>query len=59
MYVRWNLRLLFVVAGVLAVVACFSSLLLLYIALDSWNPNGIWMKAFRLPSLTYGQVVDH
>ena len=52
---RWNLRVLFTVAAALGGVACASSLFLLYIALDSWNPAGVWAK-LGLAGLTYGQV---
>ena len=38
----WNLGLLFIAGSTLAAVACVSSLYLLYICLDSWNPNGIF-----------------
>eukprot|EP00401_Gymnodinium_catenatum_P003155 CAMPEP_0117607676 /NCGR_PEP_ID=MMETSP0784-20121206/80403_1 /TAXON_ID=39447 /ORGANISM="" /LENGTH=914 /DNA_ID=CAMNT_0005410901 /DNA_START=35 /DNA_END=2779 /DNA_ORIENTATION=- len=51
----WNLPVLFLVASVLAGVALISSLLLLYWALDSWNPNGA-MHMVGLGDLTYGQV---
>ena len=33
---RWNLYVLFTVASALGGVACISSLLMLYVALDSW-----------------------
>lgn len=47
--------MLFTVAASLGGVACASSLFLLYIALDSWNPAGVWAK-LGLAGLTYGQV---
>jgi H+-transporting ATPase len=54
---RWNLPQLFVMATTLGTVACASSLLLLYAALDSWNPDGPW-AALGLPGLTYGQITS-
>jgi H+-transporting ATPase len=36
---KWNLPALFFMSTVLGGVACISSLLLLYTALDSWNPD--------------------
>lgn len=55
---RWNLKVLFFIASVLGGVACISSLLMLYAALDSWNPNGFWQKGLHLPGITYGQVSE-
>lgn len=52
---KWNLAVLFVTSAVLAAVACGSSLLLLWGALDSNNPDG-WFAAWGLPGLQYGQV---
>lgn len=52
---KWNLPVLFVTSGVLAAVACGSSLLLLWGALDSNNPDG-WFASWGLPGLQYGQV---
>jgi H+-transporting ATPase len=46
---KWNLTVLYVISSVLAGVALISSLILLYICLDSWN-NG----AFG--GLSYGQI---
>jgi H+-transporting ATPase len=51
----WNLKTLYLVGGVLAAVACVSSLLILYLALDSWNPNGVFQK-FGIEGLSYGQI---
>ena len=41
---RWNLNVLFFVASVLGGVAYVSSLIMLYAALDSWNPEmaSVW-----------------
>jgi len=54
---KWNLKVLFTISIVLAGVAMASSLLLLWAALDSGNPNGAMQHAFGLPEMTYGQVV--
>ena len=51
----WNLKSLFFIGFVSASVACFSSLLLLYFALDSWNHHGLF-HAFGIRGLTYGQI---
>ncbi len=46
---KWNLPVLFIIASVLALVALVSSIILLYICLNSWNvENGL--------KLSYGQV---
>jgi len=46
---------LFLVSSVLAGVALFSSLVLLYMLLDSWN-SGSTMKEWGMGDLTYGQI---
>eukprot|EP01038_Epipyxis_sp_PR26KG_P006480 gene6480-8913_t len=51
----WNLKVLFLVSSVLAGVACISSLLLLYLCLDSWV-KGHLFQAWGLGGLSYGQV---
>jgi H+-transporting ATPase len=51
----WNLQMLYCVGGVLAAVACVSSLLILYLSLDSWNPNGFF-QTHGLEGLSYGQI---
>jgi len=51
----WNLPVLFLVSSVLAGVALFSSLILLYCLLDSWNDNSFF-KAMGLGNLSYGQI---
>eukprot|EP01012_Entosiphon_sulcatum_P038967 TRINITY_DN508_c0_g1_i1.p1 TRINITY_DN508_c0_g1~~TRINITY_DN508_c0_g1_i1.p1 ORF type:complete len:933 (-),score=160.22 TRINITY_DN508_c0_g1_i1:390-3188(-) len=51
----WNLRVLFTVSGMLAAIACGSSILLLWAALDSYNPHGVF-SGLSLHSMTYGQV---
>ena len=51
----WNLRVLFTIGGVLAGVACLSSLLLLYLLLDS-NNVGSFFDVIGLGGLSYGQI---
>lgn len=51
----WNLRLLFVVSGVMAAIACVSSLLLLHACLDSWSRNSIF-SYLGLKPLSYGEI---
>ena len=51
----WNLRVVFVVSSVLAFIALLSSLLLLYICLDSWNPGSVF-HLLGLSGLSYGQI---
>mmetsp|Transcript_29117 Transcript_29117/g.62748 ORF Transcript_29117/g.62748 Transcript_29117/m.62748 type:complete len:961 (+) Transcript_29117:166-3048(+) len=46
---KWNLPVLYLISSVLAAVACLSSLILLYIMLNSWNSG-----AFG--GLSYGQI---
>jgi len=53
---KWNLKGLFFVAAVLAGVACISSLIMLWAALDSWNESG-WFYQLGLPPLCYGKVI--
>jgi H+-transporting ATPase len=52
---KWNLRVLFLTSSILAAVACGSSLLLLWCALDSYNPSGVF-QAFGLPHIEYDQI---
>eukprot|EP00331_Platyophrya_macrostoma_P023062 CAMPEP_0176444760 /NCGR_PEP_ID=MMETSP0127-20121128/23267_1 /TAXON_ID=938130 /ORGANISM="Platyophrya macrostoma, Strain WH" /LENGTH=888 /DNA_ID=CAMNT_0017830355 /DNA_START=114 /DNA_END=2780 /DNA_ORIENTATION=+ len=55
---RWNLPVLFTVASVLAAVACISSLLLLWMALDSMNNyEHSWFKGLGITAVDQGQVV--
>ena len=51
----WNLRVLFTVGGVLAAVACLSSLLLLWALLTS-NEPGSFFQVVGLGGLNYGQI---
>jgi H+-transporting ATPase len=41
---KWNLPVLYCISTVLAIVACASSLLLLYLSLSSWEHNGIYQR---------------
>ncbi|GFR41407.1 hypothetical protein Agub_g2090 [Astrephomene gubernaculifera] len=52
---KWNLKVLFAVSIVLGGVACGSSILLLWAALDSWNPDGIFQK-WGMGSMPYGKI---
>ena len=53
---RWNILSLFIVSSVLGAVACTSSLLLLWAALDSNNPDGLF-ATIGIPPLEYGKIV--
>jgi H+-transporting ATPase len=53
--VKWNLKVIFLLACVLGGVACISSLLILHWSLDSWNPKGIY-ASIGIGGITYGQV---
>jgi len=57
---RWNLPVLFIIAGWIGLVACGSSLLLLDMALNSEDPTSM-IRTFPIigisKSLSYGQVV--
>ncbi|KAI8475078.1 MAG: hypothetical protein J3K34DRAFT_517717 [Monoraphidium minutum] len=53
---KWNLKALWAIAAVLSLTALASSLLLLWAALDSWNPNGLFAK-FGLPGMKFDQIV--
>lgn len=51
----WNLPVLFFISSVLAGVALFSSLILLYLALDSWHTES-WFYKMGIGELSYGQI---
>jgi H+-transporting ATPase len=51
----WNLYVLFTIGVVLASTACASSLLLLYISLDSWRANSFY-QMINLGGISYGQI---
>jgi len=54
---KWNLSALFFIAAVLAAVACVSSLLLLWMALDAHLNTNSWFASMGLPRLHYSQIV--
>jgi H+-transporting ATPase len=51
----WNLRVVFSVASVLALVALVSSLLILFLCLDSWRDNSLFQN-WGIGGLRYGQI---
>jgi H+-transporting ATPase len=51
---RWDLSALFLASSTLGAVSCFSSLLLLYFMLDSWNQDGLFYK-LGISGVQYGQ----
>ena len=53
---RWNLRQTFFMASVLGVVACFSSLLLLWMCLDAATPGSAFQR-LGLPAMEYGKII--
>jgi len=52
---KWNLPVLFLVSGVLAGVACISSLLILGLSLDSWTQGHLFQQ-WGIGGLSYGQI---
>lgn len=52
----WNLRAVFTVATVLAGVALLSSIIILYLCLDSWRDDSFFQTS-GLGGLSYGQVI--
>jgi len=53
---RWNLRQVFAMAGVLGLVACLSSLLLLGACLDAGRPGSAFAR-LGLPAIEYGKII--
>merc|ERR1712072_1669744 len=51
----WNLKVVFAISSLLALVALLSSLLLLHWGLDSWNSDGVFSKV-GIGGLKYGQL---
>lgn len=51
----WNLRVVFTVASVLALVALLSSIIILSLCLDSWTPGSVF-QSWGLGGLSYGQI---
>eukprot|EP00292_Cryptomonas_paramecium_P001673 CAMPEP_0113686260 /NCGR_PEP_ID=MMETSP0038_2-20120614/15178_1 /TAXON_ID=2898 /ORGANISM="Cryptomonas paramecium" /LENGTH=1123 /DNA_ID=CAMNT_0000606537 /DNA_START=21 /DNA_END=3392 /DNA_ORIENTATION=- /assembly_acc=CAM_ASM_000170 len=54
---RWNFPLIFCVSCMLGAVACGSSLLLLWAALDSNNRNGVF-AGMGIPPMEYGKIIN-
>lgn len=54
---RWILPVLFMISIGQAVIACGSSLILLYFCLSSWDPNGVF-QGIGIGGLEYGQIVN-
>lgn len=52
---KWNIPALFVTSSVLGMVSCLSSLLVLFILLDSHNPDGFFAKV-GMSGVDYGQI---
>ncbi len=52
---EWNLPVLFIVASMLAFVALASSILLLYLGLDSWREDSFFQTS-GMGGLSYGQI---
>jgi H+-transporting ATPase len=52
---RWNLPATFVSSATMGVVSFGSSLLLLWLLLESWNPDGLWVK-LGMQGVQYGQI---
>jgi H+-transporting ATPase len=53
---KWNLLALYVVSSAIGLSALLGSLVFLYLALASQQPQSIWRSWFHLPSLTYEQI---
>ena len=54
---KWNLMALSLSSSVLAIVSCASSLLLLWMLLDSGNEDGLLQK-FGMEPATYGEITN-
>eukprot|EP00026_Physarum_polycephalum_P001399 Phypoly_transcript_01400.p1 GENE.Phypoly_transcript_01400~~Phypoly_transcript_01400.p1 ORF type:complete len:1065 (+),score=187.59 Phypoly_transcript_01400:116-3310(+) len=54
---RWVLPIIFVVATSLGIIACLSSLLLVWFCLTSWDQHGVF-HGLGLGGLRYGQIVN-
>ncbi|WIA12441.1 hypothetical protein OEZ85_012477 [Tetradesmus obliquus] len=53
---KWNLKVLWVISAVLASIAMLSSILLLWAAIDSGNPAGVFQR-WGLPLIHYDQII--
>ena len=51
----WNLKKVFLMSSVLAGVALLSSLIILFLCLNSWDENSL-LRHFGLQNLSYGQI---
>lgn len=54
---KWNVLGLFIVSGVLGLVAMLSSLLLLWCCLDSWRPGSVFQN-MGIGGLSYGHITN-
>eukprot|EP01117_Protostelium_nocturnum_P020221 TRINITY_DN8_c0_g1_i1.p1 TRINITY_DN8_c0_g1~~TRINITY_DN8_c0_g1_i1.p1 ORF type:complete len:862 (-),score=342.27 TRINITY_DN8_c0_g1_i1:162-2420(-) len=54
---RWILPIIFIVSSALAIIACLSSLLLLYFCLTSWDKGNLF-QAIGIGGLEYGQITN-
>eukprot|EP00668_Euglena_longa_P006323 GGOE01007532.1.p1 GENE.GGOE01007532.1~~GGOE01007532.1.p1 ORF type:complete len:984 (-),score=237.59 GGOE01007532.1:877-3756(-) len=55
---KWNLPVMFIVSITLGVIACFSSLILLYFCLESWRDQSLWRAWGSSHGLEYGQIIN-
>ena len=53
---RWNLPALFITSSVLGFVSCLSSLIMVHMFLDSWNPDG-FLQSIGMTGVHYGQII--
>merc|ERR1719240_427607 len=53
---KWRIRVLFLVSTFLGLIMCFSTLLLLYFALDSTSPTGVF-QTLGIGYIPYGKVI--
>jgi H+-transporting ATPase len=54
---RWNLPVMFIISVTMGAVACLSSLILLWLCLDSWNQSSLFY-AWHQTGLQYGQIIN-
>jgi H+-transporting ATPase len=52
----WNLPSIYLISAVLGIIACLSSLILLFMGLDSSNSTSLLHK-WGLPSVEYEEIV--
>jgi len=53
---RWLLPVLWLISTIMAFWVVFVSLVLIYVLLDSWNPDGLF-QLWGIGGLTYGQII--